>query len=371
MRTFAFLLIFLTSIRTFAVTQEETDFYIALDSAMIHPATGLPTLADNSGAETLPEWKIILAEGDSAMAAALCTEQLPAAQPGSKAFADMADFLDEYYSSKEGTAETYLYRMMATETLNLRSGHPDAQRLVRIGELLEETSPKTAADCYLLAVQTVLQAAGATDGIDYNACLSSVRVTKEDVNLLIFFVIAVALIAICVTATWLSVRRRYRREAAGTDFESNGQSTQNGTRSMLRLALSAFAQTKELNLLVDRKLTAGQTKDLYNTVNSGKFIGEASEKFFDAFDSAVLSVYPDFISRLNSLLKPDKRFGESENGKLTPEQRLAALLLMDITDSARLSEILGLSLNTIYTYRNRLKGRAIDRSTFEESLQSL
>ena len=44
---------------------------------------------------------------------------------------------------------------------------------------------------------------------------------------------------------------------------------------------------------------------------------------------------------------------------------------LGVTDSTRLAKFLGLSLNTVYTYRNRMKNRAKKRETFETDILSI
>lgn len=56
---------------------------------------------------------------------------------------------------------------------------------------------------------------------------------------------------------------------------------------------------------------------------------------------------------------------------MTPELRIAAFLRLGISDSARIAHGLGLSVNTVYTYRNRLRGRAVDRDSFERDLREI
>lgn len=68
---------------------------------------------------------------------------------------------------------------------------------------------------------------------------------------------------------------------------------------------------------------------------------------------------------------PGKELSLLPGKRLTPELRIAAYMRFGITDSARLAEALGLSVNTIYTYRNRLKGRAADRNSFEKNIAAL
>ena len=41
---------------------------------------------------------------------------------------------------------------------------------------------------------------------------------------------------------------------------------------------------------------------------------------------------------------------------------------LGIDDSSQIARFLGLSLNTIYTYRNKMKSRAINREKFEEEV---
>ena len=45
--------------------------------------------------------------------------------------------------------------------------------------------------------------------------------------------------------------------------------------------------------------------------------------------------------------------------------------MLGITDTAKLAQVLNLSVNTIYTYRNRLRSRALDRDQFETRLAAL
>ena len=125
---------------------------------------------------------------------------------------------------------------------------------------------------------------------------------------------------------------------------------------------------EDFNRLVGRKIMANQTRDLYQDVESGKILRRQTEKFYTVFDRSVFNVYPDFVDEINALLQPDKRITLSEPGVLTPELRIVAFLRFGITDSNRISKFLGLSLNTVYTYRNRMKGRAIRRDSFESDV---
>ena len=162
-----------------------------------------------------------------------------------------------------------------------------------------------------------------------------------------------------------------RKQTAPADTESPAPDTasrNDPARAMLALALFASDKNRDFCLLVERKLAAGQSKDLYSTVSSGKYFTNYRNSFLEEFDKTFLAAYPKFPAQVNVLLKPDSRL--KFEAKLTPEERIAAMISLGISGSPELADALGLSLNTVYTYRNRLKGRAAERAVFEEKLRN-
>ena len=139
-------------------------------------------------------------------------------------------------------------------------------------------------------------------------------------------------------------------------------------------AVSSYAhcaahEPKEYNLFVHRKLKAGQVKDLYQEVQSGEYVQSLSDKFFSMFDELFLDSFPGFVDELNSLFAAGRELSLLPGRRMSPELRIAAFMRLGINDSAKLAQVLGLSINTIYTYRNRLKGRARDRDNFERDIR--
>lgn len=127
----------------------------------------------------------------------------------------------------------------------------------------------------------------------------------------------------------------------------------------------------KLTLLVARKISAGQTDDLLKMINSGKISEEDSEGFYSLVDKAFLDLYPDFVESINALLKPDKQIELKPGELLTPELRIYVFIRLGITQSTKIAQILQYSTNTVYTYRNRMRNRAIDREKFEEQVENM
>lgn len=364
-----FLVFLLICTSALHINASEQRFYAALDRALSDSTTITSTAS--MAADTLQhEWQQFAAAGDSAMAAAICSEQIAQAIPGTPEFIITGDYLDTYYRANSD-GETLLRRMMETETLNLEAGYASPQRLAAIGHLLKQVNIRRSYDSYRVAIKTILHDRQSADGVDYLTLLQSLECNRLNHAWLIYCLAAILLLAAGAAGTFAILHYRHHKNTTEPRNGFLGDDCNSASKIMLQLALTSYAQTKDLNLLVDRKLTAGQSKGLYSSISSGKIIGEITDKFFTAFDAAIHSISPNFIANLNNILIPEKRFADNGDGRLSPELRLAALIHMDITDSNRLSEILGLSLNTIYTYRNRLKGRAQNRETFESDLKSI
>ena len=134
------------------------------------------------------------------------------------------------------------------------------------------------------------------------------------------------------------------------------------------LILKSEERSKVLNRLArDRKL-----ENLYAELKSQKPLNESVHLFHQNFDTAFLNIYPTFISEINKLLTSDNQFEIDENaGKLTTELRILALIRLNIGDNQKIADILRSSITTIYTYRSKLKSRAISKDTFEDDVRRI
>ena len=113
-------------------------------------------------------------------------------------------------------------------------------------------------------------------------------------------------------------------------------------------------------------------EELYAELKSPKAINEGIHIFHQNFDTAFLNIYPDFISEVNRLMMPGNQFEvEEDSTKLTTELRILALIRLGIADNQKIAEILRSSITTIYTYRSKLKSRALQKDTFEDDIKKI
>jgi len=316
-----------------------------------------------------------LMTGNKSIAAATFAELLPELQNKPVLYTRASQILAEFYQSNPNRRDDYMSYLIDATVVSLRNGVIRPALMAQLGqELYIEGDRKRGSRCIYLA----FSANDAERGVyqlrntsEYAQMLSG----GNNDSLIIRNIISATTILIIAVLTILLILNIRKAERLSIEFsarlqESNEQlkHLQSDRTNYLSLAFSALESLKQFNRYAHRKLTAGQAKDLFKDLESGNFVQNQADKFFEDFDVMFFKSEPHFLDRLNDLLQPDKRLVLMSGNRMTPELRIAALMSFGINDSSRIATILGLSLNTVYTYRNRLKGRAVNRTDFEDQL---
>ena len=158
---------------------------------------------------------------------------------------------------------------------------------------------------------------------------------------------------------------------SNTELSNTNEKRENMANAYINLCYQYIERLDNLRKLVIRKIKANQQQELLSMLSSSKRTEEANQNFFLQFDKIFLSLYPSFITELNTLLVPEAQILLKDENELTPSLRVAALIRLGITESAKIAGILSYSPQTIYNYRSTLKNNAIDKDHFEENLQKL
>lgn len=119
-------------------------------------------------------------------------------------------------------------------------------------------------------------------------------------------------------------------------------------------------------LFRDRK-----TEDLARELKSTHSGNENAQLFYENFDNAFLNIFPNFVDEVNKLLQEGGKIEVKQGKRLTTESRVLALIRIGITDNQSIANILRASLTTIYTYRSKLKARALNKDDFENRVKSI
>ena len=113
--------------------------------------------------------------------------------------------------------------------------------------------------------------------------------------------------------------------------------------------------------------------DILRVLKSDAYIDTERKTLYDEFDATFLGVFPDFVNRLNGLLREEARIGQDlPEGKLSNELRIFALIRLGVTESAQIARFLKKSPSTVYNYRVKLRNAAAcDRDEFEKKLMEI
>ncbi len=115
----------------------------------------------------------------------------------------------------------------------------------------------------------------------------------------------------------------------------------------------------------------GNKSALIKKLDSSEVIDNALREFYSKFDEAILNIYPSFINKLNALLLPGEEVVLKPDELLNTELRIFALIRIGIQDSATIAQFLRCSITTVYTYRSKLRKRAISPDTFEADIAKI
>ncbi|MBO4803981.1 MAG: hypothetical protein J5503_05480 [Muribaculaceae bacterium] len=114
-----------------------------------------------------------------------------------------------------------------------------------------------------------------------------------------------------------------------------------------------------------------KTEELARELKSTHFGSENAQLFYENFDNAFLNIFPNFVDEVNKLLQVGGKIEVRQGKRLTTESRVLALIRIGITDNQSIANILRASLTTIYTYRSKLKARAISKDDFEARVKAI
>lgn len=109
---------------------------------------------------------------------------------------------------------------------------------------------------------------------------------------------------------------------------------------------------------VNRKLLTGRLDDVKSLFNNIDLKKERDELFMN-FDKVFLKLFPDFIEKFNALFNEEDKIYLEDNELLNTDLRIFALIRLGIYDNEKIAKFLEYSVNTIYTYKTKIKNKSI------------
>ena len=164
-------------------------------------------------------------------------------------------------------------------------------------------------------------------------------------------------------------RRNAAIEAANNEMKESNRIKDEYIGRFLELSSNYIQRGEDRAKLLNRLARDKKMAELYTELKSSASLNESIRLFYQNFDTAFLNIYPNFIKEVNSLMANGNQFEVDGGQKLTTELRILALIRLGINDNQKIADILRSSITTIYTYRSKIKSRALSKDTFEDEIR--
>lgn len=101
-------------------------------------------------------------------------------------------------------------------------------------------------------------------------------------------------------------------------------------------------------------------------------IEREKDELYRTLDRILLTLFPNFISSFNALLKKEDQILPKAGETLTATLRIFALIRLGVSDIDTIAKILDYSVSTVYTYKVRVKAKAlVPADDFEQKVMEI
>jgi len=345
-------------------------------------------------------------QGDNNQAIAIYERYLPSLQQGTRNYSIVASTLAYFYSriGRHDQQERYL---LLSAISDLRGAILENNSFRELSSILLDRNDARRAYAYLVHASSDARRYGSRLRSMQAAQLSPLILKAYDlertqsqrrISLLLIIVSVIALLLVATVAFILVLLRKRHLYAEAVRNASIQIRTMNKELALrnaeaerinremkesirikdeyigrfLELCSTLIRRGEERARQLYRLSRDRNLGELYAQLKSQTPINEGYRLFHQNFDTAFLNIFPNFISEVNRLMRPGCEFPvDGEGAHLTTELRVLALLRLGITDNQKIADILRSSITTIYTYRSKIKARALDRDSFEDRVRAI
>lgn len=342
----------------------------------------------------------------------IAEQYLNARHPGLHDYAIVASTLGYFYQTRRDTTKAIVY-FSAAATADLKLATKETSAIRQLAELLYEQGDIQRAYSYaILALDDANFYNARQRKIEVGRVLPIIEAGRFEIikqqkdKLMIYAGIISVLFILFMVSTLIILKQKKRLNSArllilkqNTDLmESNEQLTEAQKKlSKQNIDLihinerlkevhrikdeyigyffstnSAYLdKTEDFRKMVLRKIRNRQFDELAE-LSAVTELRKEREDMFELFDQIFMKLFPDFVVRYNQLFNEEDRVIIKQDGMLTPEIRIFALIRLGITESERIAKFLDFSLSTVKNYKTKAKNRSIiPNDLFEHKIMEI
>jgi hypothetical protein len=133
----------------------------------------------------------------------------------------------------------------------------------------------------------------------------------------------------------------------------------------------SVARIEKFKRSIEQKIAYRKWDDVIALVNNTDLKKE-KEEMLRNFDKVFLRLFPAFIRQFNELFREEDRVQPKDHELLNTDLRIFALIRMGIHENEKIARILEYSVNTINTYKTKIKNRSIvPNEEFEQHIMAI
>lgn len=156
------------------------------------------------------------------------------------------------------------------------------------------------------------------------------------------------------------------------DLKESNQIKQVYITNYMKQFSAGIAKLESYQQMIQKVAHTSNYGKLVQTIKDTQIIDNELDVFYQSFDETFLGLFPTFVHDFNALLRPEEQLPKPEDGHLSTELRIFALIRLGINDSEDIASFLRYSIKTIYNYRTKIRSKALgDRALLEEQLMGI
>ena len=242
--------------------------------------------------------------------------------------------------------------------------------LLELSESLFEKGDYTMASRYIRVVmedaiegnwESRIQLSASSQNAIFSALDKS---HSQVIRLMMEFIIFLTLFVLIVLGLLLIMSRQNRNLRAlnekvieiNSKLEDEGRIKESYLFKYMEMSVEGIGRLEDYHHKVHQVLKEEGPEALLSMLRAPRSRSDY-KAFYANFDKTFLSLYPEFIKQVNTLMKDDHEF--KDEGVLTTDLRILATIRLGFNDSGQIARFLNIPATSVYTRRSALRRNSI------------
>ena len=316
-----------------------------------------------------------------------------------------ASTLSDIYIFK-GTPDTAIILLVRAAIADIQTSTKETAAIFNLAQLLYKRGDVRNASSYIeIAIRDAVYYGARQRKVQVSAILpliegEKVSSVEEQKTIFVTYSIIATFLLLVVIALAITVSRQVRRLKAAQHIiteahakvqainqrlqETNNQLSEANSKLseankikeeyigfFFNADSESFAKIEKFKRSLEQKIAYRKWDEIIALVNNTNFKKER-EELLQNFDKVFLKLFPDFIERFNDLFPAEDKIQLKDQEFLNTDLRIFALIRMGIHENEKIARILEYSVNTINTYKTRIKNKSlVPNEEFEHRIMEI